>query len=338
MNIDKLKLSAYISGILIFSSAQHIILPSLTIYYNSLYFIMLTSSIFGCVNYACILLYLKGWGIFTFPPRPYLILIIGFVNALMSFCFIYSTNPERTPVIIQSILLGFAIIPTVIFRKYLLNKVIIYNFKIITLSIILLLLSVILAIIPMIFVKINFSPWIIVYLVGVVLLSLDNALQEKFVSYFKDSKVTDKFTLAFYASLIQLVIFICLFWVEAFFGYASTISEVWFLLKENYVLFFIKWDHCLFLLSFIYISLFLYITSIYCNAISTNYNMILTNLTNQSVAIFYSIFPQLNNGYHTPISYIILSLLLNIISIILWINGEKNTIESDFYQNLDVLS
>jgi len=52
--------------------------------------------------------------------------------------------------------------------------------------------------------------------------------------------------------------------------------------------------------------------------------MILTNITNQSVAIFFSVFPNLNNGLKHPIYFTIPSLLFNIISVALWVCGEKN--------------
>jgi hypothetical protein len=74
---------------------------------------------------------------------------------------------------------------------------------------------------------------------------------------------------------------------------------------------------------FIYDCLALYLFSIYLNSISTNYNMILTNLTNQSVAIFFAIFPHLNAGIHASIPITILSLAFNILSVVLWINAEK---------------
>lgn len=48
----------------------------------------------------------------------------------------------------------------------------------------------------------------------------------------------------------------------------------------------------------------------------------LTNLTNQSVALFFSIFPYLNNGIKAPLYILMPSLALNIISVTLWIYGE----------------
>src|SRR4029078_7535187 len=78
---------------------------------------------------------------------------------------------------------------------------------------------------------------------------------------------------------------------------------------------------------FIFDCLFLFIISVYLNEISTNYNMILTNLTNQSVALFFTIFSNLNHGVHYPLSITILSMLCNIISVILWVKGESKEIK-----------
>ena len=62
--------------------------------------------------------------------------------------------------------------------------------------------------------------------------------------------------------------------------------------------------------------------------------MILTNITNQSVAIFFTIFPELNHGIQYPLAVTISSLVLNVLSVVLWIKGEKNYTD-DSYDELD---
>ena len=52
--------------------------------------------------------------------------------------------------------------------------------------------------------------------------------------------------------------------------------------------------------------------------------MIVTNITNQSIAIFFTIFPKFNKGFHHSLYIIIICLSCSVVSVILWIFGEKN--------------
>lgn len=81
--------------------------------------------------------------------------------------------------------------------------------------------------------------------------------------------------------------------------------------------------------NFSYDCLLLYFLSILLNSISTNYNLILTNITNQSVALFFIIFPYLNKGIKSNIYVTLVTLFLNIVSVILWIKGETNVAKTN---------
>ena len=323
MELRTIIITILIIGVVICGSIEHISIPIVVTKYESLYFILIASSFHGTINFGIILLmislYLKK---FSFPKNIFTILCCSIINGLMSICFIYSANPQRTPVIIQSIFLGLAIFPTVIFRKLLLRKTTNYNLWFIIPSTILLLVSIGIAIIPLILewgtIKFN---WIIGYLFAIMLLSLDNIMQEKYITDTKDESIQNKLTLAFYTSFFQVIVLLLFFWVEYVFGYTDQ-PVLSFL--ESVKSIFTSFENPIILELFIIDCLILYLFSIVLNAYSTNFNMILTNLTNQSVAIFFSIFPHLNNGLRAPIYITIPSLCFNIISVILWINGEKN--------------
>ena len=145
----------------------------------------------------------------------------------MTMCFIYSASVLRTPVVVQSIFLGLAIIPSVIFRKKILNKRIYYEKKFIIPSVILLFASVIISIIPLIN-KMDFggSLWIIMYLMAIVLISFDSVMQEKYVTDTNDSSFLNKISFAFYSSVFQLITLIAFCWVELIFGYSNHPTEV----------------------------------------------------------------------------------------------------------------
>lgn len=51
--------------------------------------------------------------------------------------------------------------------------------------------------------------------------------------------------------------------------------------------------------------------------------MILTNIINQSVALFFIIFPHLNHGIKYPLYITLSSMSTSIISVIFWMNAEK---------------
>lgn len=322
MNI---KLLLLLISIVLTSSIQHICVPLLVTYFESLYFIIMVTSFEGCINYGVVLLVITGFKFYK-PKNLKLILIAGFFNALMSLCFIYSSNPVRTPVVIQSIFLGFTVFPTVVFRRVFLSdsgKLTLYNKKYIVLSIVFLAISVFVASWPLYNEEKGLTMWIVVYLFAVLFLSVDNVLQERFVLTTKDYSVQNKISFAFYSGLCQLCTLILFCWVELVFGYSSNPIRTFETSAVNFVH---NPYQLLFLHMFIYNCLVLYLISINLNAISTNYNMVLTNLTTGSVAIFFTIFPQLNNGIKYELHITLISLICNAIGVSLWIKGEKNIV------------
>jgi len=253
--------------------------------------------------------------------------LAGFFNALMSMCFVYAANPVRTPVVIQSIFLGFAIIPSVLFRKMILDKRVTYNPKYIVPSVLCLVISVCIAVTPLFITSDSdengngVSLWIALYLCAVILLSLDNTLQEKYSIDTKDNSLLNRVSFAFYTSMCQFIALIPMFGVEYVFGYTDSPGTAF--VRSAYM-FVQNIGNFVLLELFILDCLALYLLSIYLNGISTNYNMILTNITNQSVAIFFTIFPSLNSGIRYPIYITLLSLVFNVTSVGLWIKGEHN--------------
>src|SRR3989304_2179216 len=94
-----------IIGVIITGSIEHISLPLIVGYYPSLYFIIIVSSLHGSLNYGILLTIVSKCHITVMidiiKPQWKTVLIAGSCNALMSLCFIYSTSPTRTPVVIQ---------------------------------------------------------------------------------------------------------------------------------------------------------------------------------------------------------------------------------------------
>jgi len=318
-----------ISGVVITNSIQHITFPILVGFFNSIYFILLITTLEGCFNFGICMLILNKGRIVN-PKNKMTIFYTALFNTLMSFCFIYSVNPIRTPVVIQSIFLGLSIIPSVILTKYLLKKNIKYIKKYTIMSFILLFASVLIAIIPL-FYHGNQIPsiWSVCYFFGVIFMSVTNILQEKYIMDIQDNSLLSKVSLAFYINVFQIINILLLSWVEIFFGYGD--DPIGAFIKSA-TIFFADPSKFFLIQMVIYDCLILFFISISLNVISTNYNMILTNLTNQSVAIFFSVFPSLNHGIHHATELIVISLTLNVISVFLWVKGEikdKKIIEEE---------
>lgn len=331
--IQKTKLISLIIGVLITGSFQHITIPLFVGMFPSLYFLLVLTAVEGLILYTLLLTFVlirsSKEGAFWIPTGTgFIIMCVGATNAIMSICFIYAANPQRTPVVIQSIFLGLAIIPSVIFTKIILKKDNHYNLKYAVPSMICLFLSIVLAVLPLLQKTVTPTFWIIMYMTGVIFLSLTNILQEKYVSM-TDGSFENKIKLALFSGLVQIITIFGLFWVDIFFGYSNTLDDAADAFIASILGFQGNLTGTLLTQLFVLDCLILFIISIYLNEISTNYNMILTNLTNQSVALFFTIFPSLNHGAQYPLSITMLSMLCNIVSIILWVKAEDQPVKKD---------
>lgn len=327
--MERYIITSLIIGIVITGSIEHITIPLFSTMYSSTYFILLMTSLEGLIIFGSLFIITiiinKNYDN-IYPNNIILLMLTGITNGLMSLCLLYSANPIRTPVIIQSIFLGLTIFPSIIFTKYILNKNVTYIWHITLPSLIFLLASIGCSIAPIIQNK-NFNithiAWVGVYLLGVVLLSLTNILQEKYTTITNDT-FQNKLKLAFYGGIFQTIMVVCLFWVDLFFGYSDNAYDAWTNFTNSTLIFFTDMPKFGLVQLFVFDCLALFLLSIYLNKISTNYNMILTNLTNQSVAIFFSIFPNLNHGIKTSPVFVCISLFFNIISVVLWVKGENH--------------
>ena len=269
---------------------------------------------------------------FEQPQELLLLIKIGICGGLVAILFSYSANPKRTPVILQSIFLGLAIIPCAIFSKLILKKQVHYDKKYLIASIFVLLVSVIVATIPMFMNNqdsaFNNILWSGMYLFGVIFLGLSNVLQEKYIML-TNTTFKNKIKMAFYTFLFSTLLLLILCWVDIVFGYENNTNDAFKSFINSFYVFGTDGTKMLLIQLFVLVMFVLVIVSIYLNAISTNYNMILTNVSNQVVALCFTIFPSLNSGIQYPLWVIIISLLLNIVSVVLWIKGESITQTSD---------
>lgn len=343
-----LKLVLLILGVLITASVQQITVPLFVSIYPSIYFLSVIITVECLVLYTValtILNYISNKKLNSAPKctkkcttladptiisKLPLVSLVGVSNAAMSMCFLYSANPIRTPILIQTIFLGLAILPSVLFTKVILNKNNKYEKKYCIPSIIFMVISICLAIIPFVQYNINFSAWILMYLGGVILMSLTNILQEKYTNETKgdNEKFIDKIRLAFYSRIFHTIFILCMCWMDIVFGYNDDgIAGAVNAFIESFNIYIGDLYYFFIIQVFVFSYFLLFIIAMYLNEISTNYNMVTTGLSNQSVTIFFTIFPHLNHGIKYPIFVVILNLYCNIASIFLWVKGETD--ESD---------
>jgi len=346
--VDKFKVGICVTGIIVTGSTQSIIIPLATLWFTSLYFIVLLTSLEFTVIFGIIYLILRK-GKPGIPKEKMTIFLSGVFNAAMGICGIYSANPKRTPPVMQSVLNALGIIPSVIFTKYILKKKVRYILWLVIPSLILLLTSVGISSVPLFTTHTSHSHvkpvngtkvdphhppnipdaipyviltilWIGLYLFSIFSRSFYNIMQERYLIKTADGSLLNKITLVFYTRFIQLFLVLTFFWLEFIIGYDNNPTVEF---HDSFMEFFTNWKHFLLLQGFIGAYMLLYIFSVYLNSISTNYNMVAIIIINPAVAIFFTVFSSLNPGIKYPWYIVGPSLVCSILSVILWIFGEK---------------
>lgn len=285
--------------------------------------IMLINDLYG-------LCYKKSWAFNYTHLRNNitLIIVLGVNQYLISMCFFYASHPIRTPILIQVILLGLGIFPSVILSKIILNRSKIYHIRYIIISILFLLMSIVLGIVPLPIMDIQSASfiWCLVYAFGVIFISLSNVLQEKYILA-TDKKASTKFKLAFYTRLIQLLLTILMFWIEPLLGYNNSFNNFFINLYTDFATslkLFASISYNFWIIqAYVLARVISYILFIYLNQISANYSTIISNINTQILSLFFAIFPALNKGFKYPLVVTMLNIFCNICGIIFWIKGEK---------------
>lgn len=343
MNICNSRVLCLMLAIVIFGSASHISLPLVVVAYPSVLFVIIICSVEGLIIYGIFRFVYGGMGFINLLKHDLALFIIhyktiiatGVSNTFMTMLMMYSANPTRTPVLIQSVFLGLAIISSIFFSKIFLYRKAIYNYPYAILSILYLMGSVAIAIVPLAtspaFKREIFKvEWIFMFMFGVFMYSLTNILQEKFICDVNNNEnvisnnniFNTKAFIAFYSSIFQFISIILFSWIDIFLGYEIENKTQFELFIQGFTTMFTNANSCILLQIFVLLWFLLFVLALFLNEISTNYTMILTNITNQSVALFFIIFPQFNNGIKYPLFITLSSLATSLISVLFWIKAE----------------
>lgn len=333
--VHQLKLLTLITIIIITGSTQLIIIPLIIPNYPSIFFVTVILAVESVCMFAAIMLIYDGYGYhkrytwaFNFShitSNIKLVIISGTVQFLIATCFFYASHPARTPILIQVILLGMGIIPSVVLSRLLLNKQRHYTWRYIGGSLCFLTVSIFLGVVPVTSQLDGSLVWCAIYAIGVILISYAYVIQEKYI----DITTTDthnKFKLAFFARFIQLILTILMFWIEPILGYNGTFDEFWGKFYEDFSrsihIFGSNMENIWIIQLYVVSRVISYILLIYLNQISSNYATIIGNINTQFLALFFVVFPGANKGFQYPMAVTMLNIFCNICCIILWIKGE----------------
>lgn len=254
------------------------------------------------------------------PSGRTIMVVSGTFMSVSSLFMIYSSNPERTPIILQLILNGLNIIPSFLLTKYYLKKDVNYNKKYCFWSIVTLIMSIVISIIPMTDFDFDSVIWPLIFLVSQIFRVAGYILQEKYFMVTNDRSARNKLYNIAYCRFVQLIVTLMLFWLDVVMGYDSSFDPLVSDFEE------INGNNTQFLLLelFVFSTILFCIVAGYLNSISTNYSSVALTLVTPIVGLFFSLFPNLNDGNNYPLYITIPSLALNLISTFLWMKGEKH--------------
>lgn len=329
-------------GTVLFGSMQNILVPILVDSFKdnmgSPYFILITSTFFFWVIFGIIFAVYKYKIILKpYPANAHLIFFLtGLFDAFTGIFIVYASDAVRTPIVLQSVLAGTAIIFTLLASKLLIasKKNINYHNRYVYLAMFLLTASVLISTIPQYIIS-KWGPqnifWIFVFLFGIICRALYNTLQEKYIEMAREKEMIEfnpmprdweyKIVVLYWTCFYQFIVMVAFVWLDIipFFGY-STPSNFLDHTKNFYECYFgfnCKWT-ILLGLGFVFGYVGSYFSAIYLNAKSANFSMLATTMIPPTVIGFFEIFPSLNSGEEYPLAITIVCILLNTACVVIW--------------------
>ena len=318
-----------VSLVILFTSAQLILIPLVSGRYASIYFtLLMVCTQFTIIAFVTMVIANRGARL---PKDVTSVVLCGVFGSLMTICYAYSADPARTQPVMQTVLSVLRIIPSVIFTKLILKKANTYDLRFTIPSIVLLLGSIGLTFIPQ---TADFTPmsalWISMFMASIIFAALYSIFQERYTIITGDSSNANETVLIFWTRLIQNIIVASSYWCEYIIGHEHDPAHAF---RQSVEQFLKNSADTMILELGIAVYLAAYIVSTYLNSVSTNYSMISSAGAEPIVILFFTIFSSLNTGVHYP-WYISLScVILSLASVYLWVKGEKHSTPNQAAQN-----
>ena len=312
----------------------------------------------------------RSWSVFLLSDRPrerslcvcgstaQLALLVGLFNILNGFGIVYSSNPERTPPLVQAILQNTGVVWSIPFSLFLLGDRKRYYEPLALLACALITASVVVSVLPTILagsasLSVSSIGWIFLYLCSIAPGAAYNVLQQRILikaGALKEGAdnaliTTSMLRMLFYTNCAQTLSLWALFWLDLlpWFGTSQSLLQFW-----NNTVFSLS---CSFagaggavaaagsgldpsscgaqtnLWSFVFIGGYTitYICSAILNRESATYNMLVNVLTTTATSAFWLI-PGTNPAPgNTPLWSVLPSLALSIAGVVLWKAWESRT-------------
>eukprot|EP01129_Flabellula_baltica_P014139 TRINITY_DN6717_c0_g1_i1.p1 TRINITY_DN6717_c0_g1~~TRINITY_DN6717_c0_g1_i1.p1 ORF type:complete len:377 (-),score=44.90 TRINITY_DN6717_c0_g1_i1:5-1093(-) len=311
------------------------------------YFVLLSASTSSTIIYGLLFLVMSFFTKSTMIPlnrqNVLLFVIIGGFSTLNGILLVYASPPNRTPPILQGFLLETSFIWTIIGTKLFVKEKSSYDYCecLPVMSLVGVFDGIVISLLPTIINIIENGNgisgasnilWAFILLLGLIPAALGNVFIERLLKNRIHSDTTrnsfyDLMSLLFWTSLVQVIGFLLLFWVDIIpgFGFSPDLDHFLNIMVKSTECFF---GGCtltplyggIFIFSFITVNLFVAALS----EESANYQAIASLLGTPVTTIFWLIFPQLNpDQSSTPLWSVIPALGLLFLSTVMWKYWEK---------------
>jgi hypothetical protein len=318
--------------IVLCNASFSILTPILSVYYQSLYF-LLSWIIFEIVLLLLLLFFiLLKWTqskpLTLTKHHHVLIIFSGFVSAVMNLSQTYSANPDRAPIFIQILLSGFSIILTMTLKRIYIKQSTVYNIKYICLSLFFLAVTISLSIYPLIqSFQLSQFLWILLYMFSILSLCSFAILQEKiYLLNSTDTKIgilkniMNVVYINVYCRSVNLAVQLCSIWIEYILGYQT--DNVINNIVNSFNMFIQLKSPFILLQVFVPLQVLGFISIVYVSCKSSTYNITVQSLSTPFVLLFFKVFSQFNTG-KTYEWYIIIAILItSLLTTGLWLKGE----------------
>eukprot|EP01124_Arcella_intermedia_P001286 TRINITY_DN10694_c0_g1_i1.p1 TRINITY_DN10694_c0_g1~~TRINITY_DN10694_c0_g1_i1.p1 ORF type:complete len:419 (+),score=67.75 TRINITY_DN10694_c0_g1_i1:107-1258(+) len=285
------------------------------------------------------------WTLFQFPPTPpfrrnfKIYFGVGFFMSINGLLLVYSSLPDRTPEMLQALLLNSGFLWSIPATKFLVKNKARYIYCAwkpliaiglvvwgVAISLIPLIVNVVQGTEPL-FTNTGGIIWSFIFMISVAPAAVSNVIMETFFEgrekEIEKNHIYDILVINFWSSLAQLIVITCSFWMDITPVIGSSRNFSMFLENFEYT------SSCLFSskcpdswwtgLIFIFAFLFQNLAGSFLSAESANFVNIAQTLQVPFTTLFWIAFPALNtSSYSTPIGYIVPAMLLLLVGTLLW--------------------
>lgn len=282
--------------------------------FRSLFFLFFANSVQLCLIFGVIMV-LASNGNYYLPAEKRKLLRIGLFSSMMEVGLIYTADLSRITLIKKSVISNWGIILSVALTRYLVKKYNDYDRRYTYSSLgILKMATVVMVYLSFVEYVNDYIPWLVLYMTTTICNVLFNSYQEMYTADMDNNDFMTNVMVVFFTRMFQVMILPIFAGLEYLIGYSDG------MFRESLDLYMTNWEDCFLLQMFILSSVVYYLCSIHLNNISSNFNTYSIVVVNPIMILIMAIV------YGAEFNQIWLSIpiiVMNVISIYLWIKGEN---------------